>query len=202
MVLIRNVFLILVVVVAFHYSSNCQSVEWIKSDNAGTSSVIMDDLENIYSSGFFFNSIDMDPGSGVSILESKDGSGSYYIRKLNKEGDFVWARIIGDSNWLIWLEPISLITPKKNLVTCGNYFIDPLDGIMNVFIQKSDSNGSLLWIKRMWGKEYFDITSTTVDSKGNILILGNFEGSIDTDLNSGLHQIISKGQNDLFLVKP
>lgn len=76
----------------------------VKTDSAGTFlwarqingsgydycyDVVLDPFGNVYSAGFFSNTVDFDPGSDTANLDAN--LGYTYVQVLNQNGDYVWA---------------------------------------------------------------------------------------------------------------
>jgi hypothetical protein len=59
-------------------------------------------------------------------------------------------------------------------------------GIPDIFVQKLDVNGNLLWAKRMGGTSYDAGSSIAVDDFGNVFVTGIFFGTADFDPGSGM----------------
>jgi Ig-like domain CHU_C associated/Beta-propeller repeat len=57
-------------------------------------SITMDLANNLYATGYFFGTVDFDPGAGSSNLVSYGGYDAY-ISKLDPSGNFVWAKQLG-----------------------------------------------------------------------------------------------------------
>src|SRR5687767_10864343 len=74
-----------------------QTYAWAKSLGGNGSEagydIAIDAQGNIYTTGFFYDTCDFDPGLGTFTLTSNGGS-NCYISKLNANGDFVWAKPI------------------------------------------------------------------------------------------------------------
>jgi Beta-propeller repeat len=64
-------------------------------------------------------------------------------------------------------------------------------GGSDIFIQKLDANGKLLWAKAIGGNSNDSGESITVDSNNNIYITGKFEGTADVDPNAGIFNLYS-----------
>jgi len=58
-------------------------------------SLQLDAAGNIYSTGYFYGTVDFDPGASTLNLNSNDAD--IFISKLNSSGNFVWAGKIGGS---------------------------------------------------------------------------------------------------------
>jgi len=72
------------------------NIVWIKS-MGGTSSdygesITTDASGNVYTTGFFYNTVDFNPGSGVSNLVSNGGY-DIFIQKLDANGNFLWLNL-------------------------------------------------------------------------------------------------------------
>lgn len=99
-----------------------------------------------------------------------------------------------------------------NVYTTG-YFTDDADfnigsgintlvseGFFDVFVQKTDASGNLVWAKN-FGSSQFDYgTTVTSDAQGNVYVSGLFEETADFDPGPGVTELTSLGQ-DIFIVK-
>ena len=57
-------------------------------------SIFVDELGNVYTTGFFMGTVDFDPGPGTYNLTSTRGT-DIFVSKLDASGNFVWARRMG-----------------------------------------------------------------------------------------------------------
>jgi hypothetical protein len=71
---------------------------WAKQIGGNTidlvSTACVDQYNNIYATGYFENTVDFDPGSGVSTFTS-NGSDDIFITKLDAGGNYLWTQQIG-----------------------------------------------------------------------------------------------------------
>ena len=74
-------------------------------------------------------------------------------------------------------------------------------GDRDIFVQKLDGNGNLLWAKSMGGTGSDDGMSIAVDGSGNVLISGHYSGMADFDPGSGTTNLTSVGFTDVFIMK-
>ena len=126
-------------------------------------------------------------------------------------GDFAWAKGIGgtsndDGNSIF-------VDSNNNVYTTGSFQgtvdFDPGAGVSNltsagaddIFVSKSDSDGTLLWAKRMGGASGDYGLGITVDSSGNIYTTGYFFGTADFDPGVGTVNLINAGGTDVFISK-
>lgn len=145
-------------------------------EQAYISAIVVDSLNNIYSTGIITHITDFDPGVAVYNLSG----GKTFILKLDSIGNFVWAKMFGalSSSNDICIDNFS------NLYLTGEFRgvvdFDPSTNVYNlnanqfdneVFIAKLNSNGDFLWaIKTIADYSY----SITVDNNGNIYNTGFF----------------------------
>lgn len=106
------------------------------------------------------------------------------------------------------------IDSKGNIYTTGNFketvdfdtgpdeFILTSKGEDDIYVQKSDINGNLIWAIS-FGSEYtLDYgESIVVDDEDNIYVTGSFQGTIDFDPNENIMNLTSNGGSDIFILK-
>ena len=173
---------------------------WIKSMGAGQRdeglAIDQDGSGNLIIAGEFRKTVDFDPGPSVLELTSI-GSSDAYVLKLNRNGNFIWAKSMGGKS-NVWASQIA--ADKDNNVYLIGGFRDTADfdpGISNynlisvgdedIFIQKLDSNGNFLWAKSVGGIEQDIGFSLSLDNSGNVYVCGEFRDSVDFDPGLGTH---------------
>lgn len=172
--------------------------------------IAVDAIGNVYTTGVFSERVDFDPNSDTSYLGAMMDN-SIFIQKLDPSGNLIWAKSMGG----IYQNAGYAIDVDKagNVYTTG-YFegtvdFDPNAGVNNlttkgrkdIFIQKLDSAGNLIWAKRIGGPFWEHVHSLTVDSAQNILITGRFQDMVDFDPNTGTNFLLSNGLDDIFILK-
>jgi gliding motility-associated-like protein len=185
-------------------SPNCK-VRAVKTDAAG----------NVYSTGFFgsntgSNPVDFDPGFAVYNLTGFGGT-DIFVSKINKDGDFVWAKQIGGT---LLEEGSGLALDALGNVIISGFFTgkidaDPGAGIYNfnafgdedIFVAKLNVSGDLLWARQMGGLDNEEGNSIAVDAAGNIYTTGHFYGIADFDPATTVNNISSAGFSDIFISK-
>ncbi len=151
-------------------------------------SITTDANGNVYTTGYFRGTVDFDPGAGTFYLKSSLLM-DIYIQKLDSSGNFLWAKQMGGKANDFGS---SISTDDKgNIYTIGWFGgtidFDPGAGITNlvssghsdIFIQKLDSAGNLLWVKQMGGNGIDYGLSISIDAKGNIYTTGDFTDTVD-----------------------
>lgn len=171
----------------------------------------VDESGNVYTTGFFQDTADFDPGEGTVNLSS-NGTQDIFISKLNSEGNFVWARNFGGN---VNDRGISAVVDNSgNVYTTGEFTgtadFDPGEGISNltsaggndVFISKLTADGNFVWARQLGGSGNDDTSSSIqVDSSDNVYVTGGFSNSVDFDPGAGLFNLDSFGNRDIFISK-
>lgn len=82
----------------------------------------------------------------------------------------------------------------------GNYFLTSA-GASDVFISKLRNNGDFVWAKQFSGANYNNGNHIATDAKGNIYIVGGFQGVTDFNPGSEVFSLTPKGYKDAFVCK-
>ena len=165
---------------------------------------------NIYMTGAYAGTVDFDPGSDVFNLTSA-GKADVFIAKYSTDGNFVWAKnLAGSANG----EGTSIsFDANEDIYITGAYEetvdFDPGNGVFNltsagqadVFIAKYSSDGNFIWAKSLGGAGDDVGYSIVLDGIGNSYATGNFQGNANFDLGTGISNITSAGDYDIFVVK-
>ena len=187
---------------------------WAKSIGSTSSDfgygIVIDNLNNVYTAGYYYATVDFDPNAGTTNLTSA-GSYDVFIQKLDNNGNFVWAKSMGGSNddycWGL------AIDNANNLYTTG-YFLgtsdfDPNAGINNlvafgnedVFIQKLDENGNYIWAKSIGGNGNDVGKTISIDNFNNAYISGYYDNTMDIDPGTNTSYITPEGFYDGYILK-
>lgn len=97
--------------------------------------IAVDQSANVYTTGYFYEDGDFDPGPKVFTLSSKNSTNDIFISKLDSNGNFVWAKSMGggDSND----EGMGVaVDTSGNVYTTGAFSntgdFDPGSGVFNL----------------------------------------------------------------------
>lgn len=173
-------------------------------------SIVLDESNNVYTTGFFSLTSDFDPSAGTFNLTSAGGY-DIFISKLDSSGSFVWAKRFGaasaDQGYSIALDA------GNNIYSTGffNQTVDFDPGIdtfnltpklgANVFLSKLDEDGNFIWAKQLGGRFIDQGSSITVDPIGNVYTTGHFYDTADFDPGIEVFNLISNGNVDVFVHK-
>ena len=200
------------------FAQEFPQLEWAKSFGVNSSydiarSITTDASGNVFSTGWFRNTVDFDPGIGVFDLTAVgfDNRGPY-ILKLDPDGNFLWAKTFTSTNTCF----TGAITTDAtgNLYVTGSFDgtvdFDPGPGTFNItnsgsfdsnFICKLDADGNFLWATNTTSNNSQAIASIAVDAAQNLYTLGHFRGTVDFDPGTGTSSLTPLGQWDVYLSK-
>ena len=196
------------------------TIVWVKrvggANNDNAYAITTDSQGNVIVAGRFIGSVDFDPGSGTDIQFS--GINSYFVLKLNANGNFVWVNITSSATGRV--ESMAVDASNTIFITGefrGSMDYDPGNGsTITVTSGNSGQNEDayLGKINSTTGETiyYKTFKSTTIpgggkgesvitDSTGNIYITGNLYGSVDFNPNDGQTILTSNGDSDIFVAK-
>ncbi len=105
------------------------------------------------------------------------------------------------------------VDANGNSYTTG-YFTDTADfditneeynltanGFYDVFVQKTDTDGNLVWAVSVGGTMFDYGTGITADAQGNVYVTGYFDETVDFDPGAGESLLTSQGGGDIFILK-
>src|SRR3989344_64475 len=179
-------------------------------------SIVRDGSGNVYSTWVFTGTVDFDPGTGASNLTSLGGY-DMYVQKLDINGNFVWAKRIGDAGDE-WSKTIS-IDNSGNIYLAGDFSntvdFDPNAGVQSltandnntIFVLSLDASGNFIWAKKIGSSGAFNAhsssaSSLTLDASGNIYLTGYYEGTVDFDPGVAVNNSTSSfNTRDCFVLK-
>jgi gliding motility-associated-like protein len=188
---------------------------WAKRIGGTTSeaaySIGLDVLDNIYATGFFWGTVDFDPGTAVFNLVS-NGFGDGFILKLNTNGSFIKAGKLGGNHQV---RCTSLKLDHSGFMYVTGHFDGDADfdigtgtallsspiGEEDVFVAKYDLNFDLVWVKQIRGPSFQKAFSVDVDANDNVYVTGHYKDATDFDPGPDAHTLVSVGDPDVFVLK-
>jgi len=174
------------------------------------SSISIDASGNVYTTGTFQETMTFDTGAGDFTLTS-GGYTDIFVFKMDCSGNFIWAKSFSGT---LYDNGNGIINDASGNVYITGSFQDTIDfdpgagtsfftstGCTDVFVQKMDSAGNLLWVKTFDGADCQEASSISMDEAGNIYTTGGFQGTVDFDPEAGTHMLVSAGNDDIFIQK-
>jgi len=180
---------------------------WSKSfggsgDDYGNS-VSVDSSGNVHITGYFWSST-IDFGGGA-LKNASAGYSDIFLAKFDSNGNHLWSKRFGGSS--DDLGSSVSVDSSGNVYITGNFKSSTIDfgggtltnaGGKDIYLAKFDSNGNHLWSKRFGGNDDDYVQSVSVDSSGNVYIIGSFYSST---IDFGGGALTNAGWNDIFLAK-
>jgi hypothetical protein len=172
----------------------------------------VDSAGSIYSTGWFYDSLDCDPNiSGAELYTN--GETDCFIMKHDASGNLIWAKGFGGpkNEGIYSIE----LDDEGNIYVCGAYDsiadFDPDTGVFNltsnghvseIFVAKYSNSGSFIWAKSFGGNFISYAPRMILDSNKNIYINGSFRDTLDTDPGSGTFDLVNPSiYMDIFISK-
>jgi gliding motility-associated-like protein len=171
---------------------------------------VIDDAGNIYTTGFFWATVDFDDGPGIFNLTAAGGD-AVFVLKLDNGGNFVWAKGMGGPLFNNFGYDIAF-DKMGNVYTTG-FFIGPADfdpgpgtfilnsAAVDIFILKLNNNGNFVWAKSTGAAGTDQGLSITVDRFLNIFTTGHFGSTVDFDLEAPTYFLTAVPVSDPFVLK-
>lgn len=177
-------------------------------------SIKVDCSGNLYTTGWFEGTVDFDPGSFTFNLTSLSlNSKNIFVCRLDTSGNFVWAKMFAclGPNYSIGIS--IAVDGSGNVYTTGGlvgtvdfdpglgtYYITSV-GYGDVFVNKLDALGNLVWAKAIGGPNNDYGKSIAVDGSGNVYTTGFFDLTADFDPGPATYNLTTAGMQEIFIIK-
>lgn len=167
----------------------------------------IDANDNIYIAGTFGGTLDIDPSTSVSNINSNNGSG--FVIKYNPSGGLLWGYAMHAASANIELA----LDASANVYCYGSFDItrdlDPTAGVSNftangatdAYVTKLTTNGAFVFCKQFGGSLTEPTANVDIDALGNILLNGSFYGTADFDPSASTSNLTATVNSDGFVLK-
>lgn len=172
--------------------------------------IAVDSSGNVHVAGAFADTVDFDPGAGVFNLTS-DGSSDMFVLKLDTNGALLWAVDMGGP---LQDEAYDIAVSDTGRVVVAGYFRDtaavepgafPLTmtsaGSTDIYITTLEPDGTLYWAWGIGGVGADRASGVAVDSNRDIVLTGDFEGTVDFEIGAGVTNLTTVGAQDGYTLK-
>ncbi|MEO6669702.1 MAG: T9SS type A sorting domain-containing protein [Ferruginibacter sp.] len=161
-------------------------------------SIAVDSIGNVYYNGWFWLTVDFDPGPAVNELTAYGSNYDTFISKLDTDGNFIWVKQVGGGISTFCYD--ITLDHSGNVYTAGAYISDTdfdpgpgtnilyASGAIDIYILKLDGAGNFIWAKAMGGPANTAnerARSITVASNGDVYTIGTFDPGADFDPGPG-----------------
>lgn len=205
-------------IVGFTAQSQDVVLDWAKAFNSlggSTNRVLVyavatDPAGNVYASGFFNGSVDLDPGPGTTTATANAGTGAFFV-KLSPSGNLIWAKTLSNTVAGSIASYSLKVDAAGNVYSVGG-FSQTIDfnpsptatnnlvstGGTDAYILKLNTNGDFVWAQRMGGSGGEYSHDVDLDAAGNVYVSGYVSTGTAT---FGSLTITSAGSDDGFVTK-
>src|SRR6218665_1386492 len=170
----------------------------------------LDTLGNIYLTGTFNGTVDLDPGPATATFACNNTTDDFFISKFDPAGNLLWTGVFGGSA----TEYVTSIAVDQfgNCYATGSFGstvdFDPGPGSFNlsavnndVFVLKLNASGNLVWAKHMQSTTIDGSMHVKTDAQSNVYATGWFRSTVDFDPGPGSYPLTAIGYNDAFILK-
>lgn len=212
----KTLFVLTNFLIIISVSAQITDLHWVKSmgdiNNDSGSSLVIDNSDNIYTTGLFRGIVDFDPGVGVyNLTAAPEDRADIFISKLDKDGNLLWAKSFGGVNNN---EGRSIVIDSHgNVYSTGKFSgitdFDPGPNTYNItssgwwddtYISKLDSNGHFVCAKSFGGTGSVESYSISIDNHDNVYTTGRFSGTVDFDSGENIFNLTAY-YSDTFISK-
>jgi len=133
-----------------------------------------------------------------------------FVGKYDSNGNLIWARSVGsagnadlafdvaaDANGNVYL--VGQFDQTANFDPGVSDFSVTSNGLRDAFICKYNANGDFQWAKTIGGTDLDAITAVAVNDNGNVVVLGQYQNTVDLDPGPGTLISTSNGGDDIFI---
>lgn len=183
--------------------------------NDFASSVTADAAGNSIVAGSYQGTIDLNYSTANFTISSL-GNNDIYLAKYDSLGNFVWGKTFGgalkdraytvetDAQGNIYLSGSCSRDCDFNGSNANTYL--PSYAALNdslIFLAKYDNQGNLIWVKGISGSGYGHGRNIKIAANGDVLLCGNFYGSIDFDPSAAATLLSSSNitESDIFIAR-
>lgn len=173
--------------------------------NNGIYELAVDQNDNVYSVGYFQGTVDFDPSVATYTMTSL-GREDIFIQKLGANGNFLWATQMGSDttdrghNITIDKDGNVYATGKFSKIVDANpgasAWALTSNGDEDIFIQKLDPSGNLLWATSMGSSNFDRGLGIATDTSGNVYASGGYQGTVDFDPGVGVANLTASTNID------
>lgn len=185
-------------------SGNFVFAKMIGDDNTYVGSIGIDDSMNVYCSGSFTGTEDLDPGPGIYNATSVGSGSNGFLLKLDTAGNFIWVKTMEGGIGKMTVDSLG------NCYACGySYSMEDFDpgpgiglpiGTGTEYVVKYNNNGNLVWARAFGNTSDGDIPDLAIDAAGNVYLSGKCDGPGDYDPGPGVFSM-SPNNDDLYFLK-
>ena len=179
-----------------------------KEDDGGNG-IDLDGSGNVYTTGYFMDSVDFDANPKSTALIVSYGSLDIFVSRIDNKGNYSWAGQMGgksdDIGYSIALDSLGNIYTTGSFADQANFDPTPKSSALltanataDIFVSKLTLKGSYVWARSAGASGYNEARGIVVDAYGNNYTTGYFYG---TTGKGQIFNLTSNGNADIFVWK-
>lgn len=193
-------------------AGNYQNAFAIGSGNEDVGNdIAIDGFDNVYTTGWYTNTIDCDPSIGGFASLLPIGGVDVFLLKMDVNDTYQWAKGFGgtggDLGRSVSINSINDIVITGKFSSTADF--DPNAGIQNlisdggtdIYLAGISSTGDYQWAAGMGGITDDDGRDVVTDSSGNIFAVGYFTDTADLNPRPSITNLNSQGLSDAYVAK-
>jgi Beta-propeller repeat len=195
--------------------SNRGDLIWSKAIGGPTDDqgygIAVDPAGNVYVSGIYTSTADMDPSAGNAPLTSV-GNYDIFFCKYDRNGDHLWAKSVGsagaDESRSIAVDDLGQVYVAGEIAQTADLDAGPgvllatAQGPSDVFFAKYASNGDMVWARTVGGTGEDRAYEVAIGDSGEVYLTGYYDASADFDPSAGTMIISAPNQwSNIFLAR-
>ncbi len=175
------------------------------SGDDGATDLTLDDSANVYISGYYNGTVNIDHGAAIHQLAINTLDNGFFL-KMNANGNYMLSQSFSSPN----AESVKAIAvdASHNIFVSGTYtqltIVNALvpHGLDDIFLVKYNVGGTYLWAGDMGGSAADNVSAMDCDANGNVYLTGSFADiDFDSDPTAGTSTLFAYGNNkDSYLI--
>jgi|GEM_PF-1255296 len=171
--------------------------------------ILVDDQNNVYTAGYFQDSVDFDP-SGSVAMHTSAGSNDGFVVRLDDSGDFSWVTTVGSSN-TEFVNGID-INDSHDLAIAGRFggtasfggngtgASVSATGSDDGFYAILDTSGAIVTAQNIGGSSSDIALDCSINNNEQLSVAGAFNNTIDLSMGLGIGEHTSEGAQDAYVL--
>jgi hypothetical protein len=168
--------------------------------------------DNVYVTGYFRGTIDLDPSPDSSSIWTSQGNTDIFASKFSSSGDFQWGVAFGGIGWEVG-RGIAVGNAEEFIEVAGRYEstadFDPSgsvdshtsNGSFDCFLTRLTPSGAYVWTQTWGGTAQDQANAVAIDKINNTYVTGSFQSAVNFDPSSATDEKTSVGGSDVFLTR-
>ncbi len=179
------------------------------SDSAGEG-LTVDAQGNVYTTGWFNDTADFDPGSGTNNRTSQGGLDAF-VGKLDPGGNLEWIQTIGGSgsdvgravavDFTGGVYATGMFQNSVKFEPGPGSTTRTSNGQSDLFITRYNSAGRFLSATTVGGTRSEEVQAIDIDSSGNVFTTGRFRATVDFDPGTGSAPLTGDNFGEIYIWK-